>query len=285
LLAVAAEWQRERLLDQPLRRVLVTAPALDHRTRATAFRDLHQPGQPLVLVNVWDLGSAGIVAKAGAPALATSSWAVAAAANREDGEQVPLDDVVALVASLSANFPVPVTVDLETGYGRTPTEVGATVRRAVRAGAVGCNLEDRDPEGSGLRDPVDQAARYRSAREACDQLDVPAFVNARTDVFLLDPDAGGDGVREVERRAHAYADAGADGIFVPGLRDLALVRDLVTRSPLPVNIMVDTPDGLADLALAGVARISFGAAPYAAAATALAATAATAHEAVTRRGG
>lgn len=253
----------------------MTAPALDQRTKAQTFRELHRPGRPLVLVNVWDLGSAAVVVNAGARALATSSGAVAAAANREDGEHVPLEDVVSLVQRLSASFPVPVTVDLETGYGHTPAEVGTAVGHAVGAGAVGCNLEDRDPAG-GLRDTVEQAARYRAARQACDQLAVPAFVNARTDVFLADPAAGGDGVREVEHRARAYADAGVDGIFVPGLRDLALIRELVARSPLPVNVMVDTRADLADLAHAGVARISFGAAPYLAATAHLAATAAAA---------
>lgn len=237
--------------------------------QAEHFRSLHRPGVPLVLVNVWDVGSALTVEGAGAPAVATSSWAVARARGFGDGEQIPFGLVLDLVAALGRRVTVPITVDLESGYGRSPADVGENVRRALVAGAVGCNLEDAGSSGSGLRDVADQCARLRQARDASDRLGFRAFINARTDVFLNDPEAGPAGVGEALKRAAAYAEAGADGLFVPGLQDLTGIAELVEGSPLPLNVMVDTePDRhtwsarLAALAEAGVARISCGASPY-----------------------
>lgn len=235
--------------------------------QAEAFRSLHRPGQPVVLVNVWDVGSALTVVDAGAPAVATSSWAVAKSRGFSDGERTPFTTVLDLVAQLADRATVPITVDLETGYGRTPEEVGHSVRQVVAAGAVGCNLEDvdTDPTGSGLRDVTDQAMRLKAARSASDDAGVRIFINARTDVFLNNPSAGPAGLEEVLVRAVAYERAGADGLFAPGLQDVSLVAELVERCPLLVNVMAGSEDDLAALATAGVARISFGASPYVAA--------------------
>jgi 2-methylisocitrate lyase-like PEP mutase family enzyme len=233
--------------------------------QATALRALHVPGDPLVLVNVWDAGSARVVAEAGAPALATSSWSVARARGWDDGEQTPLDEVVALVRTLTSTFALPVTVDLESGYGAAPEAVRTTVGRAVEAGAAGFNLEDSRPGLDALLPATEQAVRLAAARAATEEAGVPAFVNARTDVFLREPGAGPSGLEEVLARATQYAQAGADGLFVPGLSDLGLISKLVDGSPLPVNIMVDGEQDLGKLAAAGVARISFGASSYLAA--------------------
>lgn len=234
--------------------------------RALSFRALHRPGDPVVLINVWDLGSARAVGEAGASALATSSWSVARARGLDDGEQMSLGDVIAFTGDLASSTHLPVSVDLEGGYATTADGVGQTVRRAIEAGAVGCNLEDTEPGVQELRDIATQAQRLRATRSAADDSGVPAFVNARTDVFLLarQPHDRHD-LDEVIRRATAYADAGADGLFAPGLADLNLIATLVERSPLPVNIMVGTDDDLPALASTGVARISHGASPYIAA--------------------
>ncbi|MFY8106222.1 MAG: isocitrate lyase/PEP mutase family protein [Elstera sp.] len=232
---------------------------------AEAFRALHQPGTPLILTNIWDVGSAKAVAAAGVPALATGSWGVAAAHGFSDGETLPLPVVLALIRAITAAVPLPLTVDLESGYGATPAEVHETVAQALAAGAIGFNLEDSLPGTATLRDPAEQAARYAAARHAAEAAGVPAFINARTDVFFATPADrhGPDQVADALARAQLYAEAGADGIFVPGLADAKLIEAFTKASPLPVNIMAtDIMPPRATLAALGVARISHGANPY-----------------------
>lgn len=230
--------------------------------KAQLFRALHVPGQPLILMNVWDAGSARTVASAGAQALATGSWSVASALGFSDGEDVPLPLGLENLQRIVTATRVPVSMDLESGYADVPEQVGETVRQAVQAGAVGCNLEDSFPTDGTLRTRTDQVLRLRQARQAVEQ---HFFINARTDVFFQSPPDQHDkqGLNETLERANAYADAGADGLFVPGLTDLGLITDLAAASPLPVNILVqpDSPS-LRQLAEAGVARISHGPGPY-----------------------
>ncbi|HEY8051463.1 MAG TPA: isocitrate lyase/phosphoenolpyruvate mutase family protein, partial [Steroidobacteraceae bacterium] len=126
------------------------------KTRAEAFRALHVAGRPLVLFNVWDAGSAKAVAAAGASAIATGSWSVAAANGFTDGEQIPLDMALENLRRIVAATVLPVTVDLESGYGKSAVEVGRTIGRAIEAGAVGCNLEDSFPESGKLRESTEQ---------------------------------------------------------------------------------------------------------------------------------
>ncbi|WP_262296636.1 isocitrate lyase/PEP mutase family protein [Microvirga sesbaniae] len=235
----------------------------DQITKAATFKALHVRGQPVILFNVWDAGSAKAVAVSGAKALATGSWSVAAAHGFDDGEHMPFDLAIANLERIVAASDLPVTIDLESGYGDGPDEVGANVARAVRAGAIGCNLEDGFREST-LRDAADQAARLKGARAAADRLGVRAFLNARTDVFLIASADQHEGlVATALDRARAYADAGADGFFVPGLADERLIARIVEGSTLPVNIMASgrTP-AAARLAELGVARISHGPGPY-----------------------
>ncbi len=240
--------------------------------KAQAFRALHTPGRPLVLFNIWDAGSAKAVAAAGAAALATGSWSVAAANGYSDGEQVPLDLALANLRRIVASTTLPVTLDLESGYGANAEDVGRSVAAAIDAGAIGCNLEDSYPADGSLRPVAEQAARLAQARAAAQRSGIAFFINARTDVFFQRPaeehDAGM--VAQALERAQAYAAAGADGLFVPGLADVQMIADLVAASPLPVNIMVGAATPSFDrLAAAGVARISHGPGPYRAAMKAL----------------
>lgn len=241
--------------------------------RATAFAALHVPGTPLVLYNAWDAGSAKVVAESGARAIATGSWSVAAAQGHADGEKIPLDLAIANLERMVAAVELPVTIDLEGGYG----DAAASAARAKRAGAVGCNLEDRIVAGEGLYPAERQAARLAAVREAAGP---SFFVNARTDVFLKTPLEAHDEARldEALERARAYAGAGADGLFLPGLSDERLIGLACERSPLPVNVMVwkGTPP-LRRLAELGVARISHAGAPWRVAMKALAEAAARAH--------
>jgi 2-methylisocitrate lyase-like PEP mutase family enzyme len=232
---------------------------------AERFRTLHVPGSPLVLYNVWDAGTARAVAGAGAPALATGSWSVAAAHGWEDGEQVPLEFALANVRRIVASVELPLTVDLESGYGATATEVGNTIAAAIEAGAVGCNLEDSEPATGALRETGQQVERLAAARRSADASGIPFFINARTDIFLLAPPEQRDLalVAAALERARRFADAGADGFFVPGLADPGLIGRVAERSPLPVNVMAATgvppTDRLREL---GVARVSHGPGPY-----------------------
>lgn len=229
--------------------------------KAAAFRRLHVRGDPLLLFNIWDAGSAGIVAETGANALATGSWSVAAAQGFGDGEQMPLELAIANLRRIVRAVELPVTIDLEGGYGREPERVAASVRAALEAGAVGCNLEDRIVGGEGRYPLEEQCRRLRAARDAA-----PAerfFVNARTDVFLQAPPEAHEGlIDEALERGRAYADAGADGLFVPGLADERLIGRICEAAPLPVNIMVwkGTPP-LPRLAELGAARISHAGGP------------------------
>jgi 2-methylisocitrate lyase-like PEP mutase family enzyme len=236
----------------------------DQMTKAQTFKALHVPGQPIILFNAWDAGSAKAVAAGGAKAIATGSWSVAAAHGFEDGEHMPLDLALANLERIVTATDLPVTIDLESGYGTTPEDVGATVARALHAGAIGCNLEDSSRETSPLREAADQAARLKNARNAADRLGLPAFLNARTDVFLIASSDRHEGlVEDALARARAYADAGADGLFVPGLVDEKLIARVVEGSPLPVNIMMSaSAPPAARLAELGVARISHGPGPY-----------------------
>jgi 2-methylisocitrate lyase-like PEP mutase family enzyme len=237
----------------------------DQKGKAELFRALHVPGKPVVLFNIWDPGSAKAVAAAGAKALATGSWSVANVNGYADGEHLPLDLAIDNLRRIVSVTSLPVTIDLESGYGDAPQVAAETIRRAITAGAIGCNLEDSFPANGRLRTVSDQSARIRAARTVAEEAGVRFFLNARTDVFFQGPAKQHNDamVAEALERARAYAEAGASGIFVPGLSNPTLITAVVKGSPLPVNIMVnDLTPPLAELAKLGVARVSFGPRPY-----------------------
>lgn len=226
------------------------------------FRALHVPGEPLILVNIWDAGSAKAVEAAGAKAIATGSYGVAGAQGRADGEDFPLEDVFENLGRILSVTDLPVTIDMESGYGADPATVGASVGRAMDSGAAGINMEDRLPGANVLIPIAEAAARYRAAA------DTGIFVNARCDVFR-GQDANKDGdalVAAVLERARAYADAGVGSLFVPFLGDPKCIGAICNASSLPVNILRGK-GGLThkELAELGVARISHGHQPWAAA--------------------
>jgi methylisocitrate lyase len=237
----------------------------DQTRKAEQFRELHLPGKPLVLFNIWDAGSAKAVASSGAKAIATGSWSVANANGFADGERIPLAVAIDNLRRIVDATQLPVTVDLESGYGDAPEVAGETIALAIDAGAVGCNLEDSFPADGKLRAMADQADRIRSARRVADAANICFFINARTDIFFQRPPEQHDHamVAEAIERARAYAEAGADGFFTPGLVDILLIARLAEASPLPLNIMVDdTTPPLRRLAENGVARVSYGPGPY-----------------------
>ncbi|WP_236718277.1 isocitrate lyase/phosphoenolpyruvate mutase family protein [Actinoplanes sp. TFC3] len=221
--------------------------------KARTFRNLSN-GPVLVLPNAWDAASAAVIVRAGAPAIATTSGGVAWSLGRPDGQGLTRQEMADAVRRIAAAVDVPVTADLEGGYGPAPGDVAATVQAAIEAGAVGMNLEDSGAEG--LFSPTDQADRIRAGREAAAAAGLPEFfLNARTDVFLRQ--AGDE--HEVTARAELYAKAGADGLFVPGLVDVAVLGRLTAAVGLPVNAMAGPGGpGVAEFAAAGVKRVSVG---------------------------
>jgi 2-methylisocitrate lyase-like PEP mutase family enzyme len=230
--------------------------------RARSFAALHVPGDPLVLFNVWDAGSARAVATAGAKAIATGSASVAMANGFADGQEVPMDFALANAARIVASVELPVTVDFEGGYAADSAGVETNVAALVQTGVVGCNFEDQVVGTDQLYSIEEQAARIAAVRRAAGP---DFFINARTDLFLKTPQETHDDalVDEALERARAYADAGASGFFVPMLGDLRLLERVCAGSPIPVNFMTypGCPSN-AEVAATGVARISHGPFPH-----------------------
>lgn len=234
---------------------------------ADQFRSLHVKGRPVILYNIWDVGTAKAVVAAGAKALATGSAPVAMANGFGDGEKVPFDMALENITRIVTAVYLPVSLDIEGAYSIDPEQGGANLVRAIRAGAIGFNFEDQIVGGEGLHATADQAVRLKVARKACDATGVNAFINARTDIFLKAKLAGEPATKEMLEqaieRAEAYADAGADGFFAPGLLDIDMISELCAKASLPVNIIAlpGAPEN-PELAQAGVARISYGPVPY-----------------------
>jgi 2-methylisocitrate lyase-like PEP mutase family enzyme len=231
-------------------------------TRYETFAALHVPGDPVVLYNVWDAGSARAVAAAGAKALATGSHPVADAAGWPDGQGVPIDYVLANAARVVGATELPLTVDFEGAYSTDPEMGAANVALLAATGAVGCNFEDQVIGGEGLHPLKAQAQRIAAIRKAVGSA---FFINARTDLFLKHKPETHDAalLDEGIERALAFADAGASGFFAPRLGDLGQVEKLCRASPIPVNAIA-FPGGPTrrEWANAGIARISHGPFPH-----------------------
>lgn len=226
------------------------------------FSELHQPGKPLILYNIWDAGSAQITVRAGAKAVATGSLSVAGAQGFDDGEKLPFDFALTNAKHIASAVDVPVSIDLETGYGGDADMVGEHARLMKESGVAGLNIEDQDLNKGGLRDVVAQAERIKAAA------DCGIFINARTDLFIQTPSADHDDAlaHKAVERCQVYADAGAGGFFVPFAADEKLIGNICEKAVLPVNIMM-MPNGpsISRLAELGVARISHGPGPWMAA--------------------
>jgi 2-methylisocitrate lyase-like PEP mutase family enzyme len=226
------------------------------------FAKLHVAGDPVVLFNAWDPGSAAAVAKSGAQAIATGSASVSMANGFGDGQEVPLDFALANAARIVRTVDLPVTVDFEGGYAEDESGLAANGRRLAETGAIGCNFEDQLVGTDRIYAIAEQRARITGLR---DGVGGDFFINARTDLFLkAKPDAH-DAVLadEAIERGKAYAEAGANGFFIPGLADLSLVERICSAIGIPVNAM-HLPKGpsLAEWASAGIARVSHGPFPF-----------------------
>lgn len=245
----------------------------DQQDRVRAFHALHIPGDPLVLFNIWDAGSALAVAKAGAKALATGSASVAGARGYTDAESLPMQQALTNAERIVEAINLPLTVDFEGGYAVEPVLVAVHANAIIETGAIGINFEDQIIGGSGLH-PLDlQVERIAAIRTVAENAGMDFFINARTDMWL---GAGRSTVAEDARfdeavtRAKAYADAGASGFFAPGLTDESEIAALCEACALPVNAMMfEAMPSHARLGELGVARISHGPGPWYDAMTAL----------------
>lgn len=234
----------------------------DHAEVAAAaitLRELHVPGKPLVLPNIWDAGTAKLVAAAGFPAVATSSGAVAESLGHQDNQNAPVAEMFAAAARIRDAVDVPVTVDAEAGYDLTAPEL---VRGLIAVGAAGCNLEDTDPATHALR-PADEQARWLAdVRAAADAEGVPLVINARIDVFIRQPRTPVDESAVVDAavgRARLYAQAGADCVYPILMRDADAIASLITAlAPIPVNVNPLQNQPIARLGELGAARVSLG---------------------------
>jgi 2-methylisocitrate lyase-like PEP mutase family enzyme len=234
------------------------------RDRAARFRSLHSGPRLLVLPNAWDAISARIFEDAGFPAVATTSAGLANVLGYPDGEFAPRDEVMFMVRRIAQTVRVPVTADIEAGYGASSVEeVVKTVQGVLDAGAVGINLEDSDPRSAELVDIGLQREKIQAVRALGVSAGVPLVVNARTDAFHLPQMEAGAQFELAVRRANAYRGAGADSLFVPFVTDTAVIADLVKALDGPLNILaMPGAPPVAELSRMGVARVSVGSGPH-----------------------
>lgn len=235
----------------------------EQNMRAELFHQLHAGPAPLMLPNAWDAASARVIENAGAKAIATTSAGMAWALGYPDGEQLPVQDLLAACRRICQVVTAPVSVDIERGYGRDAQDTGGLVGALIQLGVVGINIEDgTEPGTQTLALPSVLCERIACVRAIAQHQGLPFFINARIDTYLsnLQPEAR---LEETRKRALAYVDAGADGIFVPGLADAEEIATLTRLLPVPLNVYAGYPGapGSHVLQQLGVRRISLGCGP------------------------
>jgi 2-methylisocitrate lyase-like PEP mutase family enzyme len=236
--------------------------------KAARLLQLHHADVPLVLINAWDAASARLVEQAGFPAVATTSAGVANALGYPDGQYIPWTDMVEAIRRICEAVRVPVTADIEAGFAADQEKLEWALEQVVEAGAVGINLEDAIPgPAHGPLYPLqEQVERIRSVRKITDKLKVHLVINARTDAFWERGAEPAQAFKNTVERGRAYLEAGADCIFVPGLRNPEKIRALIAEWRSPINILAGAGvPSLPELAKLGVKRVSFGSGPMRAA--------------------
>ncbi|MVU83312.1 isocitrate lyase/phosphoenolpyruvate mutase family protein [Nocardia sp. ET3-3] len=224
--------------------------------QATTFLALHRPGTPVILPTVWDAWSANLVQEAGFAALTVGSHPLAAAAGKSDREGMTLDEVLARVHEITSAVDIPVSVDLESGYGAKPAQL---IEGLLQAGAIGLNIEDSvHSEGNRLRAPQEHADLIGELRSAADTSGIHVVLNARTDLFLRHDGDEADRIDRAIARLHLAAEAGADVLYPIGRHTPDTLHRLTTELPRPVNAVTTPTDAPKRLISTGIARISFG---------------------------
>ncbi|EIC84385.1 isocitrate lyase/phosphoenolpyruvate mutase family protein [Serratia sp. M24T3] len=235
---------------------------MNQENKTIEFRNLHSKANPLILYNIWDVGSAQAVATGGAKAIATGSWALAAAQGYQDGEEMPFSILLQTAKRIAETVNLPLTIDFETGYGASKCD---NLKALLQVGVSGINFEDQLLGQQTLNSVNNQCRDITALVKVAEFERNGLFINARTDVFLQQPDVAVHPqlMTEAKKRILAYQEAGADGIFVPGLTHPQLIAELCDFSPLPINIMMNDRDtSLSQFTQLGVSRISFGPYPF-----------------------
>ena len=232
------------------------------QAKAASFRVLHSGRETLLLPNVWDVASARLIEESGFKAAATSSAGIAFSLGYPDGQRISREEMLAVIARIAKAVRIPVTADVEAGYGKTAEDAGRTARAVVEAGAVGMNLEDATGDSpSVLVELPLQLEKIRAVREMASRLRIPLVLNARTDMYLLQIGDPAERYDETVRRLSAFREAGADCVFAPGLRDAPTIGRLVADLKCPVNILAGPGSpSVPELSKLGVARVSLGSA-------------------------
>ncbi len=233
------------------------------KAKADTFRARHRGPRLLLLPNAWDVASARVLEEAGFGAMATTSAGIAFTLGYPDGQRISREEMLRVVARIVAAVVVPVTADMEAGYGNRPEDAAKTARGVMEAGAVGMNLEDRtDDRRHPLMDLPLQLEKVAAVQEAARTAGVPIVLNARTDVFLLQVGPPEKRYDMALQRLAAFRDAGADCVFVPGLRDAEAIGRLVQDLQCPVNVLAGPGfPSVPELEKLGVARVSLGSGP------------------------
>jgi len=236
-----------------------------NKHKAEIFRELHHRREVLLLPNAWDPASARLLETLGFPAVATTSAGCANALGYSDGQRITGDEMLEAVRRIVQAVNVPVTADMEAGYASTAAEMYATAQALIQTGAVGLNLEDGTHDEQ-LTTIERQVEKISAIRQAATDLEVPLVINARTDAYWLNLYPPAEALMETIRRANAYREAGADCIFIPGLRNLGDIEAFLRVSPVPLNILCGPGSpSVKELQNAGVRRISLGSGPFRAA--------------------
>jgi 2-methylisocitrate lyase-like PEP mutase family enzyme len=233
------------------------------QSTASAFRALHAGPRILVLPNAWDVISARVIEEAGFGAIATTSAGIAFTLGYPDGQKISRAEMLQAVARIARAVKVPVTADVEAGYGDRPEDAAQTAREVIEAGAVGMNLEDATNSAADpLIDLSLQLEKIRAVQEAAKQAGVPIVLNARTDVYLLQVGAPEARYDLALKRLSAFREAGADCLFLPGVRDTETIKRTVADLKFPINILAGPGSpSVPELEKLGVARVSLGSAP------------------------
>lgn len=234
-----------------------------NRTAYDHFKSLHEFKNPLILYNCWDVASAKAIERAGSQAIGTSSYAMAEAWGHSDGEQLSFEQMLWFISRMAEHVSLPLTVDIEGGYAEGTDNLASNMERLLQLDICGINFEDQivNHPNQELWTTSEQSKRIRTIQQVAARLQKKVFINARTDLFFKEEKHSIKLVKEAIERTFAYAEAGADGIFIPGLTDRRLIEQFVQHSPLPVNVMI--LEGMAtnaELQELGVKRISYG--PY-----------------------
>ena len=232
----------------------------DQAAKANSFRDLHRGSKVLLLPNAWDVATARVLEQTGIAAIATTSAGIAFALGYPDGQKISRKEMLAMISRIASKVKIPVTADIEAGYGDRPEDAALTARAVIESGAVGLNLEDGSDRQ--LADLSLQLEKIAAVRETSRAMGVSLVLNARTDVYLLQVGNPESRFGETVKRLSAFRDAGADCLFAPGVRDLPMISQLVRELHHPLNILAGPGSpSVPHLQEAGVARVSLGSSP------------------------